>query len=143
MDQFKRIVQNAMGYSSDREDQISVESFPFAYMQEMSMEGAPGTDWPALFKRYGYLGGYAVLILVAFMFLVKPLTKVVQEVAVQTRQGVLTVRAQENGRLPGGEGREALPPPPEMTGRQKATYLARQNVEKTTEQVRGWLTEAS
>jgi flagellar M-ring protein FliF len=143
LDQFKRIVQNAMGYSADREDQVSVESFPFAYMEEMSLEGSPGTDWPALFKRYGHLGGYAVLILAVFVFLIKPLSRTVQEVTVQARQGALTVRSQENGELPGIPNRAALPPPAEMTGRQKASYLARQNVEKTTEQVRGWLSEAS
>ena len=60
----------------------------------------------------------------------------------EPQQAALTVRPQ-TALLPGTEGMEALPPPPEMSGRQKATYLARQNVEKTTEQVRGWLSEAS
>lgn len=143
IDQFQGIVEKAMGYNADREDQVSVESFPFAYMEEMTMEGSLGTDWPALFKRYGHLGGYAVLILVVFMFLIKPLTQTAQEVLVQARQGALTVRAQENSELPGVPSREALPPPDEMTGRQKASYLARQDVEKTTDQVRGWLSEAS
>lgn len=143
LDQFERIVQNAMGYSADREDQVSVESFPFAYMEEMTLEGSPGADWPALLRRYGHLGGYAALILVVFMFLIKPLTRTVQDVAVQARQGALTVRSQASGELPGVPGREALPPPAEMTSRQKAAFLARQNVDKTTEQVRGWLSEAS
>lgn len=144
LDQFETIVQNAMGYSADREDQVTVESFPFAYMEEMTLEGSPGINWPAVLKRYGHLGGYAALILVVFIFLVKPLTQVVQEVAVQAQQSTLTVRAQENGELPGAApGREALPPPAEMTGRQKAAYLAKQDLDKTTEQVRGWLSEAS
>jgi hypothetical protein len=30
-----------------------------------------------------------------------------------------------------------------MSGREKATYLARQDMDKTTEQIRGWLSEAS
>jgi flagellar M-ring protein FliF len=141
--QFEDIVQKAMGYNADREDQVTVESFPFAYMEEMTLEGSPGTDWLALFKRYGHLGGYAVLVIVVFMFLIKPLTQVVQEVATQAGQGMLTVRAQENGELPGVPGREALPAPAEMSGREKAAFLARQDVEKTTEQVRGWLGEAS
>jgi flagellar M-ring protein FliF len=145
IEKFKSVVQLAMGYSSDREDQVSVESFPFDTMDDMSLEGsAPGADWPALFKRYGHLAGYAVLILAAFMFLIKPMMRTVQEVAVQAQQTALTVRAQGREALPGAdiEQRGALPAP-EMNERQKAVYLARQDVDKTTDQIRGWLSEAS
>jgi flagellar M-ring protein FliF len=148
LDQFEQIVQTAMGYSADREDQISVESFPFAYMDEMTLDGGAGIDWPAILKRYGHLGGYAVLILVAFMLLVKPLTQTVQDISVRTQQAALTVQqAQGSAELPGGESQGALPPPQqsveEMSGRQKATHLARQDANKAAEQIRGWLTEAS
>lgn len=145
IEQFRSIVQNAMGYSSDREDSVEVQSFPFETMDEMSLEGAPGTDWPALLKRYGHLAGYAVLILAAFMFLIKPIVRTVQEVADQAQRAALTVRAENGVALPGGEveSRGALPAPSEMTGREKATYLARQDMDKTTEQIRGWLSEAS
>ncbi len=144
LDRFKQIVQNAMGYSSDREDQVTVESFPFATMNEASFGDEPGTDWPALFKRYGHLAGYAVLILAAFMFLVKPIVRTVREVADQARQAPLMVRgAQDREALPGApESRGALPAP-DMTGRQKASYLARQDLDRTTDQIRGWLSEAS
>jgi len=146
IEQFTRIVQNAMGYSGDREDQVTVESVPFDTMDELSLEGAPGTDWPALLRRYGHLAGYAVLILAAFMFLIKPIMRTVQEVTVQARQAALTVQAQAPNALPGAAGLGqlgALPPPSEMSGRQKATFLARQDMDRTTEQIRGWLSEAS
>lgn len=145
IEKYRSIVRSAMGYSSDREDQVTVDSIPFETMDEMSLEGAPGTDWPALLKRYGHLAGYALLILAAFMFLIKPIMRTVQEVGTQARQAALTVRAEDNVALPGGEmeSRGALPAPSEMTGREKATYLARQDMEKTTEQIRGWLNEAS
>ena len=38
LDQFVRVVQKAMGYSADREDQVSVESFPFDAMDELPLE---------------------------------------------------------------------------------------------------------
>ena len=72
IDQFKRIVQNAMGYSADREDQVTVESFPFSSMEETETLQGLAIDWTVLFRRYGHLGGYAVLILAVFFFLVKP-----------------------------------------------------------------------
>ncbi len=143
LEKFEQIVRNAMGYSADREDQISVESFPFAYMEEMTLKGGPGIDWPAILKRYGHLGGYAALILVVFIFLIRPITQVVQEVTVQTEQNKLTVHTQENKELPGPSEQEALPAPAEMSGREKAAFLARQDLDKTTEQVRGWLGEAT
>ena len=140
INQFVRIVQNAMGYSADREDQVTVESFPFSSMEEAEDLQGPAIDWMVLMRRYGHLAGYAALIFAAFFFLVKPMLGTVREVSARAGQGALTVRSQ--GMLPGMEGLEALPPP-EMSGRQKATYLARQNVEKTTEQIRGWLGESS
>jgi len=144
IEKFTGIVQLAMGYSNDREDQVSVESFPFDSMDDMSLEDGPGTDWPALLKRYGHLAGYAVLILAAFMFLVKPIVQTVQEVTSQAQQAALTVRAQERQALPGTDmGNMGALPPPEMTERQRAVYLARQDVDKTTDQIRGWLSEAS
>ncbi len=144
IEEFTSIVQKAMGYSIDRDDQVEVKSFPFDYMDEMSFGESLGTDWPALLKRYGHLAGYAVLILAAFMFLVKPLTQTVQEVSTRAAQHVaMTVRDEALAELPGGEKREALPPPPDMSGREKAAYLARQDLDKTTDQIRGWLTEAS
>jgi flagellar M-ring protein FliF len=142
---FTDIVRSAMGYSSDREDQVSVESVPFDSMDEMGFEDGPGTDWPALMRRYGHLAGYAALIAAAFMFLIKPILRTVQELGSQVRQASMTVRQEAAEALPGPEmaSRGALPPPEEMSGREKAVYLARQDMDKTTEQVRGWLSEAS
>jgi hypothetical protein len=64
-------------------------------------------------------------------------------VSAQARQIALTVRDEQQAALPEGERREALPPPSDMTGRQKAAFMARQNLDKTTDQIRGWLSEAS
>jgi flagellar M-ring protein FliF len=145
IEQFTDIVRSAMGYSSDREDQVSVESVPFDAMDEAGFEGSPGTDWPALMRRYGHLAGYAALIAAAFMFLIRPILRTVQELGTQVQQAAVTVRQEAAEALPGPEvaSQGALPPPEEMSGREKAAYLARQDMDKTTEQVRGWLTEAS
>ncbi|MBW2366685.1 MAG: flagellar M-ring protein FliF [Deltaproteobacteria bacterium] len=141
LEQFGRIVQNAMGYNADREDQVSVESVPFSYMKEMEMAGSAPVNWGALLKRYGHILAYVVLIGLAFMFLVKPIMKSVQEVSVRVEQAALTHQAQNQGVLSAGE-RQALPePPPNLTGREKATFLAKQNMDKTTDQVKGWLSE--
>jgi flagellar M-ring protein FliF len=145
IEKFTSIVQNAMGYSSDREDQVTVESFSFDSMEEMAFVDGPGTDWLALVRRYGHMAGYAALIAAAFMFLIRPILRTVQELGSQVQQASLTVTAETPEALPGPQTPEqgALPPPAEMSGREKATYLARQDMDKTTEQIRGWLSEAS
>ena len=50
LNQFRNIVQNAMGYSEDREDQITVESFPFAHVEDFSQEAF---DWKSFLRQYG------------------------------------------------------------------------------------------
>jgi hypothetical protein len=71
-------------------------------------------------------------------------TRFSQNVLADTNAFELLLSSEEElAELPGGEQREALPPPPDMTGREKAAYLARQDLDKTTDQIRGWLTEAS
>ncbi len=139
---FKTIVQNAMGYSSDREDQVSVESFPFAYMDEMTMEKSPAFDWVPLVKQYGRTILNVFLILLVFLFVVRPMIKTVKEVKSTVVQS-----------LPAGAGRpDELPEPPAAAGlpeladqdpRQKAENLAKQNVDKTSNLIRGWIGEAS
>ncbi len=143
LDQFIRIVQKAMGYNADREDQVSVESFSFDVMDEMSLGTSPAIDWLSIAKRWGHLVGYFFLVIIAFALLVKPLIKAIQNVSAQVGQTMITSQAADQGLLP-GEGREALPPPEAMmTERERAAYLAKQDTEKTADQLRGWLAEAS
>lgn len=142
LDQFVRVVQKAMGYSADREDQVTVESFPFDAMDEMTLEGTPGVNYIALVKRYAHFFGYGMLIIIAFVMLIKPLTKAIQDVSVQVEQTALTSQAPEQPLLT-GDRPEALPAPENMTDREKAAFLAKQDAGKTAEQLRGWLAEAS
>ena len=142
LEQFVSVVKKAMGYSADREDQVSVESFPFDAMDEMTLESPPAVDYLAIVKRYAHFLGYAVLIMIAFVFLIKPLMRAIQDVATHVEQASLTSRAVEQPLL-AAENQAALPPPENMSDRDRAAYLARQDVGKTAEQLRGWLTEAS
>jgi flagellar M-ring protein FliF len=143
IDQFMRVVQKAMGYSADREDQVSVESFPFDAMNEMTMDGTPSVNYLAIVKRYAHFVGYGFLIIVAFVLLIKPLTKAIQDVSAQVEQAALTTNQVPQQPLITAEGQAALPSPGNMSDRERAAYLARQDVGKTADQLRGWLTEAS
>lgn len=143
IDQFTNIVKQAMGYSADREDQITVESLPFAFMEEMSLDSNAGVDWPSLIKRYGHLAGYAVLLLIAFLFLVRPMTRAFSEISVAVEQQGLQDGGGIQQALPGPDIRQALPEPRAFSPRERAVSLTKQDPDMAVEHVRSWLSEAS
>jgi len=144
LDQFANIVKQAMGYSADREDQVTVESLPFAFMEEMSLEMNPGVDWLAMIKRFGHLAGYAVLLLISFVFIVRPMTRVVSDVSVAVEQQTLRYGAgAQQQALPSPDGRQALPEPKAISPRERAVHLTKQDPDMAVEHVRSWLSEAS
>ncbi|MFH0728886.1 MAG: flagellar basal-body MS-ring/collar protein FliF [Pseudomonadota bacterium] len=144
LDQFKKIVQQAMGYSAEREDQVTVESLPFSEMTEMAFTSSPGFDWLTLLRRYGHLAGYAVLIFISFLFIVKPLIQAVSEVSVAMDHQRLIAGSGASGRsLPAPDSLYALPEPTAISAREKAATLTKQDPDKAVEHLRGWLSEAS
>jgi flagellar M-ring protein FliF len=143
LDQFKKIVQQAMGYSADREDQVTVESLPFSGMSEMMAESPSGVDWLSLLRRYGHLAGYGVLILISFLFIVKPVIQAVSAVSVSMERRGLQGGGGPGRSLPAPDSQFALPEPTALNVREKAMALAKQDTDKVVEHVRGWLSEAS
>ena len=75
LDQFAKVVQKAMGYNADREDQVSVESFPFSYMSDMESSDPPGFDWGVLLKQYSRGLVNILIILLVFLFIVRPIAR--------------------------------------------------------------------
>jgi flagellar M-ring protein FliF len=143
IDKFTSIVRQAMGYNADRDDQVTVESLPFAEMDQMAVEAPPGVDWPSLLQRYGYLAGYAVLMLIAFIFLVRPVARAVGDVSVAVEQQAQLTGAAPHA-LPRGEGhQQALPEPTMPSPREMAVNLTKEDPDRAVEHVRNWLSEAT
>lgn len=141
LDQFAQIVQQAMGYSADREDQVTVESLPFSDMEQMTLDTPAGVDWLAMLRRYGHLVGYGVLIMISFMFLVRPVTRAVSEVVVTVDQ--MALPGGDTQALPAPDGQKALPEPQKLSARERAVQIAKQDPDMTVEHVRNWLNEDS
>ncbi|MBF0224207.1 MAG: flagellar M-ring protein FliF [Desulfobacterales bacterium] len=137
MDQFKKIVQVAMGYNADREDQITVESFPFSYMDDMEMLTPAGIDWVALKREYGRTMITLFVILLLFLFIIKPLMKSVQEIK-SSVEPMLLPTGYEDRERPEFDSTET-PPKVEMTVKQKAIALANEDIEKTVNIIKTWL----
>ena len=88
MKQFEDIVIKAMGYNEERNDQVSMECFPFASIGEI--EGAPKlTGWKMVQKEYGRLIANLLLVLVLFLFIIRPIIKTVRDIKVTVEQEAL------------------------------------------------------
>ncbi len=140
--QFSKIVKNAMGFSADREDQISVESFPFSDMEDLQVEKPEGVDWVRLVRHSGRSLLNVLLVLLVFFFVVRPLLKTMRDFKTEAIKPVLA--GGEKGRAAiGNEQREALPAPDRLSPRQQAAELAQNDVEKSAGLIKGWLNESS
>jgi len=137
LNRFRTIVQNAMGYSEDREDQISVESFPFAYMEDLDR---PEFDWKSFVKQYGRSLINILLVLLLFIFVVLPLVKSMKEIKATVVESLPS--PEERKELAGAGRRESIPGVSEMTNKQKALHFAHEDMEKTANILRGWVAEA-
>jgi flagellar M-ring protein FliF len=142
LEQFKKIVQNAMGYSADREDQVTVESFPLAYMDEMSAASSSGVDWQRLLKNHGRTIINSIIIMLIFFFIIRPLIRSVKEIKASVVENVLP-SPEEQKALPEPESKGALPEPESPSPQEKAATMSAQNMDKAANVVKGWLNEAS
>ncbi len=141
IDQFTTIIKNAMGFSEDRGDQVSIESFPFHYIEDMA---APvGIDAIAFLRKFHRPIINVILIMVLFVFVVLPLIKSMKEIktSVVESAALLPSPDGEGMDLLTGEGRKALPDLSKMTSSEKAIYLAGQDFKKTINILRLWLNE--
>jgi len=88
MRQFRNIVVRAMGYNEDRSDQVSMECFPFASIEDMKAEPTL-TGWKMVQKEYGRLIANLLLVLVLFLFVIRPIIKTVRDIKVTVEQEAL------------------------------------------------------
>ena len=127
-----------MGYSADREDQVSVESFAFSTMEDMGIGEAKGINWLILKKEYGRVAANLLLVILLFLFVVKPILKTVKDIYAPEEEpdlGLPEADIQEEV--------EIIPPKPKVLSiQEKAIALAKEDVDKTSNIIRGWLAEA-
>ena len=139
--QFTKIVKNAMGYSADREDQVSVESFPFSDMQDLQLEKPQGLDWVRLVRQFGRSALNLLLVLLVFFFVVRPLLRAFRDLKTEERAPALADGPHSQAAI-ANEQREALPAPAGLSPRQQAAALAQKDVEKSAGLIKGWLNES-
>ena len=118
MRQFEDIVIKAMGYNEERSDQVSVECFPFASIGEIE-SAMPVNKWEAFQKDYGRLVANGLLVLLLFLFVIRPIIKTVKDIKTTVEQEALP----EPEELALLEEEEREPAFIDMDGRQQKEYL--------------------
>lgn len=135
--QFEEIVKKAMGFSDDREDQVTVTSLSFADAEGPSIM-APGEE--GSFDLLRYVGGFRkpllnILLLLLVVFLVvRPLLKSLRQVGgnvVIERQELPDV-AVEIDNSPINRG---------VTQKEQVLKISESNPEKAQQLIKGWIGE--
>jgi flagellar M-ring protein FliF len=140
---FATIVRQAMGYSADREDQVSVESIPFSSGDVWTREGETagfGFKWTDLKTEYGRPVANILMILLLFLFVVRPLVRTYQQVTVGDEE-LLGGPEEPEQLIFDDQGRPMLPKPRVTTIQDKAMILAREDINRAANIIKGWLSE--
>ena len=135
LEEFERIVKRAMGFDADREDQVHVSCFPLSISAGIEAPDGTGIDWLAYGRQYIRPAINLVLLLVIFLFVVRPLLRSVK--------GIVTSVETPKALSESDEGLEsaALPEPKVQGMREKTIMLAKSNSDKTQQVIKGWLHE--
>lgn len=89
MTQFQSIVSRAMGYNEERNDQVSMECFPFASIGDMHGTQEKLTGWRMVQKEHGRLIANLLLVFVLFLFIIRPIIKTVRDIKITVEQEAL------------------------------------------------------
>jgi flagellar M-ring protein FliF len=133
---FQDIVRKAMGYSEDREDQVTVSSVPFseALQTESPAELKDGAlDIPELFMAYKKTIINLFLVALVFFLVVRPLLKGLRRVSEET-----TLRL---GELSAGGAQAQIPESGEVGRKDRILEISNNKPEKTQQLLKGWINE--
>jgi len=134
---FENLVKRAMGYSEDREDQISLNSMPFS--GSISADALPETmgskfDIMKLVGNYKRIVVNLLLVILVFFLVIRPLLKGLKKM---TKEAV-----SETMELPAGtRGYARISESPGMGQKERALELSKGNPEKAEQLIKGWVAE--
>ena len=133
---FQDIVRKAMGYSVDREDQVSVSSIPFS--EAMPMENQEevtnnAIDIPDFLMNYRKTVINLVLVTLVFFLVVRPLLKGLRRMSAETTLKI--------GELTAGGVQAQIPESAEGGRKEKVLEISSKKPEKTQQLLKGWINE--
>ncbi len=140
LDNFSRIVKNAIGYDEDRGDQVEVVGVSFA----LSKIGEPA---PTIMDKWGTLIDklviplFSLLIVIAIiLFVVRPFLKMLTEK--QRKAEEMLVKMRHEGAAVSSEEEEEMGlAPKKMSDKERIYKLAQSDPDRAADLVRRWLRE--
>lgn len=172
MAQFRSVVMNAMGFSEDRGDQVSVESFQFSSAEDLAAPVVEPLTWESAQRKYGRIMANILLIILLFLFVIRPIVKTIRDIKTTVEAPALP-SPEDADLLPGEREAEFSDMRPaereeflatltqdersrlyeqmnpkekndylnSLSPSEKAAYLAKEDVDKAANVIRGWLSE--
>ena len=134
---FEDLVKRAMGYSEDREDQVSLNSMAFS--QTVSAE-ALAESRGSKFDITKLVGNYRrtivnlLLVMVVFFLVIRPLLKGLRKMTKEAMSETMELPA-------GTRGYTRIPESPGMGQKERALELSKGNPEKAEQLIKGWVAE--
>jgi len=135
---FEEIVKKAMGYSEDREDQVTVSSISFSETAQMdnavAMEPGKLDLILQIIKDYRKVIINLFLVAMVFIFIVKPLLNSMKNItkdAIFTNEELVSV-SEEYGQLAESKG---------IDRKNKVREITQSNPEKAQQLIKGWIGE--
>jgi flagellar M-ring protein FliF len=133
---FQDIVRKAMGYSLDREDQVSVSSIPFSEampMENQEVDRNNAIDIPDFLMTYRKTVINLVLVTLVFFLVVRPLLKGLRRMGAETTLKI--------GELTAGGVQAQIPESVEGRRKEKLLEISAKKPEKTQQLLKGWINE--
>jgi len=129
-----------MGYSEDRGDQVTVETFPFSGVEEL-VATADSLSPREIWENYGRFITNILLIFLLVLLVVRPIVKTVKDVK-GTIDKDTALAIEDEKRLMIEEEKKKVPEVViAVTPAERAKLLAREDVMKTANIIKGWLSE--
>ena len=89
MERFQQLVSKAMGYNEEREDQVTMQCLSFASFDEMAQEVVAEKGWRMIQKEYGRTIANVLLIVLLFLFVIRPIIKTAKDIQTSAEQAAL------------------------------------------------------
>ncbi|MCK5437665.1 MAG: flagellar M-ring protein FliF, partial [Desulfobulbaceae bacterium] len=139
MQQFKKIVQRAIGYDEERGDQVEVVNMPFALSSVLEPEPDPLDKWRGLIEQFLMPFVYLIIGVLFMLFIVRPFFRILSkkqfEAAAEGR------RAAMQGVEEGEEEEDLTLKHTGLTDKERMYRLAQSDPDRAADLVRRWLRE--
>ncbi len=130
------LVKKAVGYDDGRGDQVTVSNIAFAADHSAeALTPKPENKYLALFRQYQRVVFNVLLLILVFLFVVRPFMKRFQQI------GQEPAEQEAPPALPEGAEEELLEGPKELPLRDQVIALVEENPSQAAQVIRAWMTE--